>query len=475
MQKLMNIPPRYVGLATLCLLTLVYLVLFRYDLYGIDEGAARGLLLDWSVGSKTLSPVAVLGFPDMRALLFAPLNVHWIGSLTAVKVLTMYLTFATALMIYRWAEQNIDDETALFATGLWLIAPLTISQVDSLGAGNFLVLSAVTIYWIEKHFRATSQVISGYYFILLLLIAFAVSMHPAGLGIAAAVAWSWVRDNGGSPRKRNILFAGMTAMIFFVLVSRMGWPGVEVITNPLPALSNAVTGPIFEKPLVGFGLLATGLLILSIVAAISRKMDLLSFMLVLGIIFGLLAPDDSWGELVLTMILFEGIAALIALNSRLSSTNLAARRGLVALAVVLLSSIFMLMDKQRYYFIHEHRLNGSDELIEAMVKILPDESPSTLIASQWPGRTMLATRRGTLPLPPVKKGGDEDRETFLQRTHGISYMLFDHHDKDNAALVRQVARLSDRIKTVVVKPGGVIVKMPSPKNPDAKPTSHHHP
>ena len=108
--------PRHIGLAALCALSLVYLAMFHYNRYGIDEGAARALLLNWAISSQVVSPVAVLGFPDLRALLFAPLNFHWIGDLSAAKVLTMYLTFATALLLYRWAEKSVDDATSRFAT-----------------------------------------------------------------------------------------------------------------------------------------------------------------------------------------------------------------------------------------------------------------------------------------------------------------------------------------------------------------------
>jgi hypothetical protein len=459
MQKLSQIPARYAGLAVLCLLTLAYLALFRFDAYGIDEGAARALLLNWSIGSEMLSPVAVLGFPDMRALLLAPLNFHWVGELIAAKVLTMYLTFAAALMVYRWAEKNLDDETALFATGLWLIAPLTISQVDSIGAGNYLIFAAVVIYWIEIHFRAAPQAISGYYFVLLLLVALAVSMHPAGLGIAAALAWSWLRDHGGNPHKRNMFLLGMGVMIFFILFSRMGWPELALLSDPLPALGNVITGPAFQTPSVGLALLGAALLIVILVTALNRKRGLLSSMLSFAVIFGALAPDNAWAELVLVLILYEGLGALLALNSRMGN-SLLARRGLVAVAFVLLSTTFMVMDKHRYFLVHGNQLSYSDELIAELDRLEPQHDTGLLVASQWPGRTMLATRRGALPLPPVGKE-PEDRDVFLKKTRGISFMIFDHHDPRNAVLTRQVAELSDHIKTVEVLPGGVVLKMPT--------------
>ena len=470
MFKLSQIPARYVGLALLCPLTLAYLALFRFDLFGIDEGAARGLLLNWSIGSQMLSPVAILGFPDLRALLLSPLNLHWVGDLTAAKVYTMFLTFATGLMIYRWAEEKLGEETALFATGLWLISPLTISQVDSIGAGNYLVLTTVVIYWMEKHFRNAPQVISGFYFILLLLAALAISMHPAGLGIAVALAWSWVRDSGDKPKKRNMLILGMFIMGFFVLVSRLGWPEITLVDNPLPALAMVLSGPTFGEPSTALAVLAAVLFALAAFSAIRRKAGLFSSMLMFGAVFGLLAPNSAWAELLLVVILYEGLHALMALNSKFGSSP-AARRSLVAVAVLLLSTSFMLMDKQRYYAIHSDKLSSSDQLIAALGELDTNPDPNQIIASQWPGRTMLATRRGALPLPPIH-GDLEIRELFLRQTRGISYMIFDHRDKRNAALVRQISSLSDIIKTEAVLPGGVIVKMPSAdekkKEPKAK-------
>jgi len=459
--RLFRIPPRYAGLTGLCLLALLDLALCRYDLYGIDEGAARGLLLDWSIASQVLNPVAILGFPDMRALLFAPLDIHWIGDLTAAKVLTMYLTLAAALMLYRWAEKNLGDETALLATGLWLLAPLTISQIDSIGTGNYLILSAVICHWLESRFRATSQTISTWYFLLLLITAFAASMHPAGLGLAAGLGWHWLRDDGGFPRKRLALLSGMGLMIAFVLLSRMGWPELALFINPYPALSGIIAGDAMDTPSIGLAMIALALLVLSTVAAMRRaEANLFGVMLTSGLIFGAAAADHAWAQLALVMILFEGGYALIRLNSRFRGNGLLARRGITAVVVVALCTIFMLMDKQRFLFIHNNGLHPTDEVIANLADLSGGRQASFLVASQWPGRTMLATRRGALPLPPVKN----DPEAFLRQMRGVAYMAFDHNDSHNRALNRQVAQLSDRIKTVSILPGGVILKLP-PERP----------
>jgi hypothetical protein len=457
--KLPHILPRHIGLAALCLLSLVYLALFHYNRFGIDEGAARGLLLNWAIGSEVVSPVAVLGFPDMRALLFAPLNFHWIGELTAAKVLTMYLTFATALMLYRWAEKHLDEETALFATGLWLVAPLTISQTDSIGAGNYLAFCAIAAAWLDSYLRDSTRTVSGYYFLMILVLALAASMHPAGLGMAFAVGWSWLRHDGGNARRKIALIAGMGTIIAFVLLSRMGWPDLETFNNPIHALAGILIGDLsfFQSMPLGFGLISAILLLVAVIVALRRSRELFPMMLIFGIAFGLVSANQAWSQLALLLILYEGIKALVTVNSRFSTTNITARRGLVALAVFVLSFIFITGDKERFLLKADHRLRPTDEVISELVELTRDAGKPILIASQWPGRTMLATRSGALPLPPAKN----DPQAFLKQMHGVTYIAFDYHDRHNNALRRQVAEMSDRIKTLSIQQGGVILQLPS--------------
>jgi hypothetical protein len=434
--------------------------MFHYNRYGIDEGAAHALLLNWAIGSQMLSPVAVLGFPDLRALLFAPLNFHWIGDLSAAKVLTMYLTFATALMLYRWAERKLDDETALFATGLWLIAPLTIFQVDSIGAGNYLIFCAIAGFWLNEHLRASTRSISGYYFLLIMVLALAASMHPAGVGMVLAVAWTWLRDKTIETRRRYTMIGGMVVLIFFVVFSRMGWPELTMLHNPLAALVGVLVGdlrPSVEASL-GLGVIAAVMLLLSATASLRREnRDLLSTMLLAGIGVGLLSPDRAWSELALVLILYEGVRALIVLNSRLDSTSLAAKRALVAVAVFAFSLLFMMSDKERILLKHHHQLQPTDEVIAEMAQLTGASNKAMLVASQWPARTMLATRSGALPLPPVHK---DDPQAFLRQMRGVTYMAFDQNDDRNRLLRREVAELSDRVKTVAIFNGGVIVVFP---------------
>ncbi len=453
-----SVRPRHFALVALCGLSLVYMLSFRYDLYGINEGGARSLLLDWSLGSNLLNPVAVLGFPDMRALLFAPLNFHWIGDLTAAKVLLMFLTLATGLMLYRWAEEKLGDETALFATGLWFIAPLTISQVDRLGAGNVLVLACILCYWSAGFYRTSVHAMPGNYFILLLLIALASSMHPAGLGMAAGLLWheAWVRRP--ERRKRIALLTGLGLMLSFILASRTGWPSLTLFVNPMPALARVLEGDLAGVPSFDLGLLVLGLMLLALVAGVRRmREDLFSCMLLGGILTGAVCSDMAWAELVLTYILFEGLHGLVTLNNRLGGRGLARRRGIAAICVLALSLVFMIGDKQRILFNRAEAMHRTDALIAKLGELTAGMKGQTMVASQWPGRTMLATRHAALPLPPVR-AGDADR--FLRQMRGVTFMIYNQHDPGMKAMNRQVAELSDRIKTESILPGGVILKLP---------------
>ena len=44
--------------------------MLRLDTYGVNEGAARALLLSWSIVDQVVNPTVVMGFHDFRALLF---------------------------------------------------------------------------------------------------------------------------------------------------------------------------------------------------------------------------------------------------------------------------------------------------------------------------------------------------------------------------------------------------------------------
>lgn len=142
--------PRYLGLIGLCLLAWAYLSLFRYDNFGIEESAALDILLNWSIVHQIASPVAFFGVPDLRAIMFIPLDMYWAGSLIAVKVFTMYILFGTALIMYRWSEEVHGSEPSMMATALLLIAPVSLMQTDAIGSGIYMLFCFVVIGWLDR-------------------------------------------------------------------------------------------------------------------------------------------------------------------------------------------------------------------------------------------------------------------------------------------------------------------------------------
>ena len=213
-----------------------------------------------------------------------------------------------------------------------------------------------------------------------------------------------------------------------------------------------------DAPSFGAGLLASGLLLIAILAGMRRsRTDLFSAMLLGGVIVGLVSANEAWAELALTYILFEGLRALIQLNDRFGGQGLLRRRGLAAMLVMLLSTGFMLTDKQYFLSNRAHEMHQVDSVIARVAKLTAGMDAQTMVAIQWPGRTMLATRRGALPLPPLHK---DNPDAFLHQMRGVSLLVYDPNSPGKKAMNRQVAELSNRIRTEAILPGGIILRLP---------------
>ncbi|MDQ6964191.1 MAG: hypothetical protein Q9M13_04640, partial [Mariprofundales bacterium] len=185
--------PRHLAMVALCLLALAYYSLFRYDYFGIEEAASRALLINWSIVHQIANPIAFFGVPDLRALLFVFLDLHWVGSLAAAKVFTMFFLFATALMLHRWSVVRDSDEVAMISTTLLLLSPLCLMQSDSVGSGIYLLFGFISIYWLHERLRRDDKSIPSYLFLMWLLVALVVSMHPVGLAAPLALLAAWQR------------------------------------------------------------------------------------------------------------------------------------------------------------------------------------------------------------------------------------------------------------------------------------------
>jgi len=217
-------------------------------------------------------------------------------------------------------------------------------------------------------------------------------------------------------------------------------------------------GDVADVSASGFALLVAGILLLILPTVIRRiRTNLFSCMLLTGVIIGSICADTAWAVLVLTYILFEGLHALVALHNRLGGHGLMRRRGMVVVCVLVLASGFSLADKQRFLFNRAGSMHRADALIKETGLLMQTLNGKQLVASQWPGRTMLATRHGALPLPPLHQN---DPDTFLRQMHGVSFLVYDHHDAKMKGMNRQVAGLSNRIHTEAILPGGVILRLP---------------
>ncbi len=463
-----RIPARFWGLASLVLVALAWLAMFRYDDYGIDEGAARALLLNWAIVDQIAHPVAFAGAPDLRAFLFAILDIHWAGNLIAAKVLTLFVMLGVGLALHDWASKRLGPEVALIGTGLLLIAPVTVMQVDAIGKGPYLLLALWMGCVFEARYRDNARDIPGDYFLTLLAAALAASLHPAGLALPAAIAWKH-RKQAREKKSRNLLIGLAIVAILFPVI-RWGWPELNWLGNPLQPLGDILTGPRYEtlKPSWAPGLFAAGLML--VVAALSlRKLadSVFSLSLALAVLIGFAAPDGGWALAALALTLYYGADLAIQLNRRLRfGHGLLGERGIVIALIMLTATTFMIADKHVRYVARHDIYSPTDALIKRLAEEAADPNQPFRAASQWPGRTMLAIKRETFPLPPVAKSP----EALARSIRGITHIAFDYRARRNRKLARQVALLSARLETIAVLPGGVILKART-----ARAKQHPHP
>lgn len=462
----LNYLERYWGILVLLAWAgaLLALGVLRLDRYGIDEGAARALILNWSIFDRVLNPLITLGVPDFRALLFLPLGAYWSGSLVAAKVYTMIIAFIAVTILYRWTRRNTDSETALIGCGLLLIFPLFINQIDAVGPGIYLLLSFTVGAWILYRHDNAPRPMSAWYFILMIWVLITITIHPVGLALPLALLWHWSRKQEAEDRRRRkYVYAGLTLVVVITLAMRGGWQTVEWLGNPFLVLGQSwhgLTGITGEPGMFVASVLTLALLI---VAWVDRRFlldDVLGSMLVFGIVIGLLAADPAWALIAVTLVLLRGTRLLIQLNGMFGAGGGFMRnRGLVLAVFFIVSTSAMISDKIRIQAIEAGEVDMQDQLIRLIameVDAEPELAEDLAIASQWPGRTMIATRINTFQLPPDR---EQSNEEFLESIRGITHMLFDPQDQRNALLVRRVAELSGATQTLDVNAAGALLRV----------------
>lgn len=461
---------------------IVAILLLRHDAYGLDEFGSRALLLAWSIADQ-LANVAVLAFgvPDLRTLLYLPVAFLWPGKLLAAKVLGIVALAIAARLLYVARSRTAGTEGALLATGLLLLSPLALSQVDGLASGVYLLAAFGIGAWADGHYRANPRPFNGWFFGLLVASAFAVSLHPAGLALPFALGWSW-RTLPQARKFQNIFLGALVFVSGFILAMRGGWGELTWLQNPVFSLSSVFTGSPVQD---GFSWAAkwlpgSAVIALALFVALQKWREAWAEVagrgLLTAVVLGAFVGDHAWALLVLAFVLYYGLPMLVPAKEA---------KGLgrsVLLAVVFAcTTVFMLADKAYYVSTHHGPLSVQDGLIKNIARAAAAErkaadaandggaSSHFMVASQWPARTMIACKCDVVPLPPVKPHSPEKQLASLR---GIDYMLFNPKQTSNLELAHNLALLGGAIETVSLESGGVIVRIHQPAAPQAAPTEN---
>jgi hypothetical protein len=467
--------------------------------YGLDEATARVVLLLWSVSDQVPAPVVTLGVPDFRALFLAPAGVLFSGSLLAAKLCTLLVYLAAVIGLHRWRQRDGDAEAPLLASGLLLLAPLGVSLIDHLAVGPFLLLCCVLGAWADAIYRETRVRFGGWFFAQLLLCLVLPTLHPAGLALPLVLALSWLRAAPPEAaaasivpgRERTQVLVGLGAATLCGVLLAGGWPQQTWLGNPLSALSTGILG--FE-PQSGLGdnlaWLLGGLLALALLATLwwaraGWRSDRLGATLALALGISLFCGDGTWALLALVLLLHWGFPLLLGLRLG-RAAGFVGQRGIAFALLLLLSTAFLVADRARFEAQrHETELSAQDRLIRSLAAAVQQDAQRAAaaaqpgrvtgeerarsgprVASQWPGRTMIACRCSTLPLPPAS----DDPARLAANLRGVRYVIFDPLAPTQRALAQGFAELGGAAaETLSLQSGGVLLKLRGEDVPDKPP------
>jgi len=283
-----------------------------------------------------------------------------------------------------------------------------------------------------------------------------------GLALPLALFLLWLpraNDPIAKLKRRNLLIT-LVLTTLVLLLMRWGWSGLSWETDYLANLGVILTGsPIIQpKPPTGWGLVIASILGLVVsVYAYQRNFDFFSLSLVLACVIGLVLPDTSWALMAYITILGIGLPQLIAIHRRTGIQSLMGQRGGVLLLVIVCASMFTSADKHYREVSQLHLKSDVDYLITSAVGIANDDSKGFTMASQWPGRTMLATKRDVLPLPP--ESILQDGKVFIEKTKGVTHFLFNPNSPENKLLSQMSMSLGHRMETIELLPAGIILEV----------------
>ncbi|MEO6422653.1 MAG: hypothetical protein ABIR84_08250, partial [Candidatus Nitrotoga sp.] len=432
---LARIPLRYWGYLSLSLWGGAILFLLSPDIYNLDEGSAKSLLLVWSIADQVAASVVTFGAPDLRALLFLPVAYLWTGNVFAAKVFTALILAIAIWLLYLWNRHNFNAESALVSSGLLIISPLILEQIDSLSPGVYLLPAFALGAWLNMKYRTNPRPGGGWYFAQLLLCAFIVSLHPIGLAYPLSLLWSWYKKPLDQ-KQQKYFFIGVSLVTLFILFILSGWNYVEWFQNPIKSLAISILGTSLgneisaSKWIVGGAMLA-GLIIVLIKQYRNIWSDFTGRTLLIGLTLGAPISDSAWGIIALSLVLYFGIPLLLQSHPGGLSKGFVQQRGLMMLFIITLSTVFMMADKMHYERRQSGFLSEEDQLISFLVeeaenvrKISEEdegekESIHLRVASQWPSRTMIACKCDTLPLPPAAS----DSQVQLTMLNSITHLI----------------------------------------------------
>ncbi len=465
------ISPRRQGQLALLLWAVLALLLMRHDLYNLDEGAAKSLLLSWSIADQVASSVITFGTPDLRAMLFLPVGFLWTGSVFAAKVLTGLLVAGSVWLFYGWQRRRADGESALLASGLLIISPLVLEQIDALGPGAYVLAAFALGAWLNERYLAEPKLFGGWYFAQLLTCAVAVSLHPAGLAYPASLAWAW-RHRSHDRKQRRFLLGGIAFAVLAVLVLRMGWPDLSWFQNPVTSLAPALLGaPLNPDELGVAAWLVGGMVLALLVVTIAKQYralwsDLLGRTLLIGFLLGGLTGDSAWATIALTIILYFGLPIILHPGQTAASAGFFRQRGVALGLIFICATLFMRADRAHYEIGRSGELSVQDQLIKTLAAEAEHQRKAAeqdgddkararfIVASQWPSRTMIACKCDTFPLPPP---AHDDARAQLANLHGITHLVLDPKQTANVELARNLSVLGGEIETLSLQPGGVLL------------------
>jgi len=456
--------PQYWAIALLVawLASILALGLLRSDDYGLSEGGALNLLLGWSASAQVGSPITFIGNLDFRLLPDYLIGLYWPGSITAARVFSLLLYFFAIIGLYRWSRQQSNEESAKIASGLMLIFPGGLVACNSLDVGPFILILFVGADILHRRYQQSPHAISAWYFIQLITAAACLSLHPMGAVYPLLLAWHWFSVRKEQAEKTKVMLIGLFAACLFVAAMNIGWIDARMGASPPQVWDDALTGFNELDSEHGWlmGWFATILLLLTLYwdrkALLSQ--DLLTRLLALAVVVGAVCADLNWALIATAYLFYRGSVALLSLNRRLGKQSFITQRGISFSVILLMCFVFTQSDRALVLANKSEVLNAQDELIKTLANSIDATAPF-FAASQWPARTMMACKRDVFRLPPTQMDGEQ----LLKSIRVFTHIIFDPNQARNHQLSKNLSQINDKIKTVAIQEGGVIIAI---RNPD---------